>query len=238
MLLYHESGIAYTIDWNWRDNGEYPIISFGKFVFAERFHISRNGVELVEVKDYIRVLRSKEVYMKFGVDIFGGVVLLDTKSTALDIYAVDSCLLQETLPISTTSPYTVATYSSTNPMDGSYQDVVDMIDELEKLIPYIRGVTLPIYIFMTLGTYIPRIKGPVKFTLDFLPLAMSTYGDVAAKENPVAARSDFLHGVDSIPADFITLEYNTNPYPYIMGIPRIGLSPLNTMPIGISYKDR
>ena len=235
MLLYHESGIAYTTNWEWVDNGEYPIISFGKFVFNDRFHVSRNGVKLKEGKDYIRVLRSKDVYMKFGVEMFGGIVLLSPASVTLDIYAVDSCLLEESLPVSTINPNEIAVYSNTNPMDGSYQDVVNMIDELEKLMPYIQGVTLPIYVFMTLGRHIPTISLPIEFSMRFTPIGMDYTGDTGSKEFKTSARSDFL-GIDALPLDAEYLEYNTDPYPYNHGNQRVGISPLNVHPLGVSYQ--
>lgn len=238
MLLYHESGVAYTTNWTWTDNGRYPIISFGRFVFKDRFTITRDGVELVEDVDYIRVLKSKDTHMKFGVHVFGGVVILSTDSQSLDIFGVDSVELDETLPTSTDSPYTVNPWATTNPLTGSYQDMVDAVDELENLIPYIKGITLPKYVFMHLGVCHPTLGQNVEVKFDYIPIEVVHSCDIAAVDSVISARSDFLQGgIDSLPLDYLVNEYNTVPTPYTHGVPRLGLVPLSTIPLGISYNN-
>lgn len=201
MFLYYESGVAYTQDWTWYYNGEYPVITFGKFMFKERFHISKNGVELVEGVDYKRILRSKDVLTKFGVDIFGGVVLLSKEAVTLDIFGVDSAQDCEVLPKSTTSPDTVIQFSTINPMDGSYQNVVDMINEIDLLMPYMTGVSLPMYTFMRLGAYRPKINFPSLIHITYKTLHVKYGRDERLKDGVNQPRSDFIGGLDAMGMD-------------------------------------
>lgn len=232
MLLFHESGIGYTTEWNWVDNTKYPIISFGKLVFLNKFHISKGGVELKENVDYIRVLRSKEMEMKFGLELFGGVVLLSSNTTTLDIYAIESTSLDESLPQDTIDPYSVKMYTDSNPMAGSYQDVINIIDEIEVLMDDFSGVTLPQYIKAKLGTFAPRLNSNFGITINHHPSDMIGYGDTILKESEYSARADFM-SIDSIPLDSYKFEYGLVPKPtYITG-PRVNLVPLNSIPLGL-----
>ncbi len=200
MLLFHESGIAYITNWEWVSTGEYPIINFGSFVFAERFYIKSGEAELVEGVDYIRILRSKDVFNTFGVEMFGGVILLSPVSTTLDIYAVDSCPLSVDTEVSVSVPEDYDVYSPIEPMDGSHDNVIDIINELTALIPYIEGVTLPQYVFTTLGRSIASLEYTnIEQTLDIQTFPSGQ--DEAVRTNLSSARSDFLPGADSIPLD-------------------------------------
>lgn len=231
MLLFHESGIGYTTSWEWVDNGRYPIISFGKFVFSNKFHISNSDGELKEGVDYIRILRSKDMEMKFGLEIFGAVVLLSTNSTTLDIYAVESTALTETLPKDTIDPYSAQLYANTNPMAGSYQDVINVVDEIEVLMVGFDGVTLPQYITHKLGTHRPILTDNYSITIKHDPHIMEGGGDTYAKDALYTARSDYL-SIDELPLDSYRTEYGLPPKPTFTTGPRVNLVPLNSVPLG------
>lgn len=231
MLLFRESGVGYTTEWTWVDNGKYPIISFGNFVFLDKFLITSSGTPLVEGKDYIRILRSKQMEMKFGLDIFAGVVLLSTNSQVLDIYGVVSAEDADVLPIDTIDPYSVSLYSSVDPMDGSYQDVINIIDEIEILMPQFRGVDLPTYLKLKLGTVMPRLSQTIGISIAYHPIALRGIGDIEAMNSISSARSDMI-GIDAIPLDSGYFEYDTRVIEPNISLSRVNVIPLNSLPLG------
>lgn len=184
----------------------YPVISFGKFVFVNKFFVIGDGRKMVEGVDYIRVLRQKDVYIKFDIDIFAGIVMLRKDIVTIEVKSVksDNCL--EMLPNETSEPLKVNPYSSQTTLSGSYTEVVDIIDELTLTVPYIPGVSLPINIVAELVNNRSRGITDISFTFG--------NSNIILKENP------------------IPFNYNPDPSLYITTAARMGITPMDMTPLG------
>jgi len=203
MLRHFENGIRYVTDLTIEDTGANAIINFNRFVFLDRFYIEANGNTLTEGVDYLRILKSREGKSKLGIDVFGGIVLLFTEAVTLSIYAVDSVEHQYSLPPTTLSPYTVIEYAPPGILTGSYDELVSSLDELNKLIPFIEGNTLPYYVVTKLDVIRPEIEY-IDSKIALGTITIDTAGVQETNNNPVPARSDFMHTIDSLPVDYST----------------------------------
>lgn len=209
MFLYHENGIAYTEDWSWIDNGEYPIIQFDKYLFVDKFIVTdSDGNVLADGTDYRRILKSKDIYMKFNEDIFAGIVMLSTESVNLNINGLSSCDVNTNLPLSTTNPTTVMEYCDINPMAGDYNDLVGMIDELRILIPRMKGNDLPTYFNFNMGTASRSLSVTGISTNHNFPI-LDSVPPAVGEDNLASPRMGY-QSIDSVPIDYDLSYYDTS----------------------------
>lgn len=211
MKMYIENGVPFELAYDWVSNGKYPVVTFDNYLFTEDFSVTTlDETPLVEGTDFLRILRSKDVSMKFGLDIFGGIVLLTTDTISLKLIGVASTPFVINYPDSVIDPYSVDPYAIGTPMTGGFNDLISMIDEITVSIPNIKGNTLPLYINANLNNPSKQLTVvSIRMNINF-PTMVSTppYVPIEEQYDP---RLGFT-SIDAMPLDSIQLrKLNSNP---------------------------